>query len=52
VLQEYDQLVEEFALEVIDANGSITEQQRYVRTLVAQHIGMNQAETIIDDEPV
>jgi len=51
VLDEYDQLVQEFGLEVIDAKGSITAQQRYVRTLVAQHVKTSHAE-MIDDEPV
>jgi dTMP kinase len=51
VLDEYDQLVQEFGLEVVDAKGSITEQQRYVRTLVAQHVKTSQAE-MTDDEPV
>ena len=31
VLDEYDRIVEEFGLEVVDAKGSITEQQRLVR---------------------
>jgi len=35
VLDEYDRLVDEFGLQVIDASGSITEQQRLVRTVVA-----------------
>jgi dTMP kinase len=34
VLEEYDRLVDEFGLQVVDAKASITEQQRYVRTLV------------------
>jgi dTMP kinase len=51
VLDEYDQLVQEFGLEVVDAKGSITEQQRYVRTLVAQHVKTSQVE-MTDDEPV
>jgi dTMP kinase len=38
VLDEYDQLVEEFGLQVVDAGGSITQQQRIVRTLVAPHV--------------
>ncbi len=38
VLDEYDQLVNEFGLEVVDAGGSITHQQRLVRTLVAPHV--------------
>ncbi len=33
VLDEYDRLVDEFGLEVVDAVGSITEQQRLVRDL-------------------
>jgi dTMP kinase len=35
VLEEYDRLVEEFGLQVVDASGSITAQQRIVRHLVA-----------------
>jgi len=35
VLEEYDRLVEEFDLEVIDASGTITEQQQLVRRLVS-----------------
>jgi dTMP kinase len=38
VLDEYDRLVEEFGLNVVSAVGSITEQQRVVRDLVARHI--------------
>jgi dTMP kinase len=38
VLDEYDQLVKEFGLETVDASGSITQQQRLVRTLVAPHV--------------
>src|SRR5258706_11003363 len=34
VLEEYDRLVGEFGLEVVDAVGSITEQQGVVRTLI------------------
>jgi len=53
VLGEYDQLVNEFGLEVIDAAGSITEQQRVVRALITQQLQTKPAtpETI-DDEPV
>jgi dTMP kinase len=51
VLDEYDQLVQEFGLEVIDAAGSITEQQRLVRTLITQHVQMRQSE-FSDDESV
>ena len=35
VLEEYDRLVDEFGLQVVDASGSITAQQRIVRHLVA-----------------
>ncbi len=51
VLDEYDQLVNEFGMEVINAATSITEQQRYVRTLIAQHVQTSRVE-IVDDEPV
>src|SRR5207244_2777745 len=36
VLEEYDQLVDEFSLGVIDAMGTITDQQREFRRLVAE----------------
>jgi dTMP kinase len=51
VLEEYDQLVREFNLEVIDAAGSITEQQHLVRHLIAQQVKTGNVETT-DDEPV
>jgi dTMP kinase len=35
VLEEYDRLVEEYDLDVIDASGTITEQQQLVRRLVS-----------------
>jgi dTMP kinase len=38
VLAEYDRIVEEFGLEVVDATGSITDQQRVVRRLVSHHL--------------
>jgi dTMP kinase len=38
VLEEYDRIVDEFGLHVIQAAGSITEQQRIVRNLVAPHL--------------
>jgi len=38
VLEEYDRLVDEFGLEVIDAGGSITVQQQLVRRLVSPHL--------------
>jgi len=45
VLDEYDQLVNEFGLEVVDAGGSITHQQRLVRALVAPHLQPRSIET-------
>jgi dTMP kinase len=38
VIEEYDRLVDEFALRVIDGSRSITEQQRLVRTLVSSEL--------------
>jgi dTMP kinase len=38
VLEEYDRLVEEFGLDVIDASGSITHQQGLVRSHVSRQI--------------
>jgi dTMP kinase len=51
VLEEYDQLVQEFNLEVIDAVASITDQQRVVRQVIAQHVLASRVETT-GDEPV
>ena len=47
VLDEYDRLVEEFDLSVVNATGSITEQQRVYRKLVSQHLEIKP-----DDEPL
>jgi dTMP kinase len=38
VLGEYDRLVDEFGLSVVDATGSITDQQRIFRKLISQHL--------------
>jgi dTMP kinase len=38
VLEEYDRLVDEFGLEVIDARGTITDQQHLVRRLVSPYL--------------
>ena len=51
VLQEYDRLVDEFGLEIIEATGSITEQQRFVRNLIARHVETSHVE-VPDDEPL
>jgi dTMP kinase len=50
VLEEYDRLVDEYGLEVIDAVGSITEQQRLVRALISPYLNGQPPETI--DDPV
>jgi dTMP kinase len=51
VLDEYDQLVNEFGMEVIDARRSITDQQRLVRGVISQHLNLNHVE-MTDDELV
>src|SRR6187402_2025383 len=51
VLEEYDRIVEEFGLQVIDAVGSITDQQRYVRGLIAPRL-VTVPEEIHDEQPV
>jgi dTMP kinase len=50
VLDEYDRIVDEYALHVINAAGSITDQQRVVRSLIAPHLAL-EAETH-DEQPV
>jgi len=40
VLDEYDRIVEEFGLSVVNASGSITEQQRTFRKLISEHLQM------------
>src|SRR5437016_818005 len=49
VLEEYDRIVEEFGLELIDASGSITEQQRVVRSRVAPHLRMKEVDVPAGD---
>ncbi len=51
VLSEYDRIVDEFGLDVVDAVGSITEQQRIVRGLVAPRLAISNVE-IPDEQPV
>jgi dTMP kinase len=48
VLEEYDRLVSEFGLEVIDARRSITEQQHLVRRLISPYLGGRQMEPTND----
>jgi thymidylate kinase len=38
VLEEYDHMVDEFGLQVVDATGGIADQQRRVRKLVAREL--------------
>ncbi|HEX4346972.1 MAG TPA: hypothetical protein VHZ73_05330, partial [Vicinamibacterales bacterium] len=44
VIDEYDRLVDEYGLQVVEAVGSITDQQRVVRTLVAPHVAPGKVE--------
>ena len=50
VLEEYDRLVDEFELSVIQATGSITEQQRTFRKIVSQHLAIEGTEDELADE--
>jgi dTMP kinase len=49
VLEEYDQIVQEFDLSVVDASGSITDQQRIFRKLVSQHLQIEESDEQSDD---
>jgi dTMP kinase len=49
VLEEYDRLVGEFGLEVIDATGSITDQQRAFRRIVTTFLGVLASDEVIED---
>ena len=49
VLDEYDRLVDEFDLSVVNATGSITEQQRTFRKLVSQHLQIQDTNDLTDD---
>jgi dTMP kinase len=51
VLDEYDRIVDEYGLEVISAAGSITEQQRFVRSLISRQVATTNVE-MTDDEPL
>ena len=46
VLQEYERLVEEFGLEVIDASRSIMDQQQDVRRLIAAQVQVTSEESV------
>ncbi len=49
VLDEYDRLVDEYGLSVVNATGSITDQQRVFRKLVSQHLEIANDTEPIDD---
>ena len=49
VLDEYDRLVDEFDLSVVNASGSITEQQRILRRLVSQHLEVANVDEQLDE---
>jgi dTMP kinase len=49
VLDEYDRLVEEFGLSVVNAVASITEQQRIFRKLVSQHLEIEDDDEQLDE---
>lgn len=49
VLDEYDRIVDEYGLSVINASGSITEQQRVFRKLVSQHLEIEAHDDVIDE---
>lgn len=44
ILEEYDRMVEEFGLTVVDATRSIERQQRQMRRIVSEHLGAKGAE--------
>jgi dTMP kinase len=49
VLDEYDRLVDEFDLSVVNASASITEQQRILRRLVSQHLEVANVDEQLDE---
>jgi len=49
VLEEYDRLVDEYGLSVVNAVGSITEQQRIFRKLVTQHLEVGEDDEQLDE---
>ena len=49
MLDEYDRLVDEFGLSVVNAVGSITDQQRVFRRLVSQELEMKHQNEVIDE---
>jgi dTMP kinase len=51
VLDEYDRLVDEYGLRVVDAIGSITDQQRVFRKLVSQQLEITNDNGQLDEQP-
>jgi dTMP kinase len=49
VLDEYDRCVEEFGLSVVNATGTITEQQRVFRRLVSHHLEIEANDDQLDE---
>jgi dTMP kinase len=49
VIEEYEHLVGEFGLSVIDAVGSITDQQRILRKLVTQHLEVENVDEQLEE---
>jgi dTMP kinase len=49
VLDEYDRLVDEFDLSVVNASASITDQQRILRRLVSQHLEVANVDEQLDE---
>jgi dTMP kinase len=49
VLDEYDRLVDEYDLSVVNASPSITEQQRAFRKLVSQHLEIESVDEQLDE---
>jgi dTMP kinase len=49
VIGEYDRLVDEFGLSVVNAVGSITDQQRTFRKLVSQHMAIQESDEQLDE---
>jgi dTMP kinase len=49
VLDEYDRLVDEYDLSVVNASPSITEQQRLFRKLVSQHLEIANVDEQLDE---
>ena len=49
VLDEYDRLVDEFGLSVVNAVGSITDQQRVFRRLVSQQLEIKHQDEVVDE---